>query len=110
MVVEEQRLGTALAFVIAGTRTDRVDVAAIALSLRGVLRIAVDLGGRGLHDRRPVAPCEIERIDGAEHIGEQGSNRIALIIRRRCRRREIENQRRIHVKGTANIVLDDPKT
>ena len=47
-VVEEQRLGAALALVVAGAEADRIDVAPVALRLRVHGRVAVDLGGRGL--------------------------------------------------------------
>ena len=50
VVVEEQRLGAALALVVAGARTDRVDVAAIGLRLRVHERVAVNLAGRGVED------------------------------------------------------------
>ena len=50
VIVEEQRLGAALAFVVAGARADRVDVAPIVLGLRVDGGIAVNLGGRRLED------------------------------------------------------------
>ena len=50
VVVEEQRLGAALALVVAGARADRIDVAPVVLGLRVDRRVAVDLGGRGLED------------------------------------------------------------
>ena len=69
VVVEEQRLGAALAFVVAGARADRVDAAPVALGLRVDRRVAVDLAGRGLEDPRPasawrdpsmlIAPCTL---------------------------------------------------
>ena len=43
MIVEEQRLGAALALVVAGARTDRIDVAPVVLGLRVHRGIAVDL-------------------------------------------------------------------
>jgi hypothetical protein len=43
VIVEEQRLGGALAFVVAGTQTARIDVAPVFLGLRMDGRVAVDL-------------------------------------------------------------------
>jgi hypothetical protein len=66
VIIEEQRLGAALAFIIAGARSDRVDVAPIVLGLWMNRGIAVNLAGRGLGIRhlsrlaRPsmlMAPC-----------------------------------------------------
>ena len=50
VIVEEQRLGAALALVIAGARADRVDVPPVVFRLRMHGRVAVDLAGRGLQD------------------------------------------------------------
>jgi hypothetical protein len=46
LVVVEQRLGAALAFVIAGARPADADEPAIVLDLRMHIGIAVDLAGR----------------------------------------------------------------
>src|SRR5690606_7068761 len=51
VVVEEQRLGRALALVVAGPGTGWIDVAPVAFRLRMHQRVAVDFGGRGLQDR-----------------------------------------------------------
>ena len=48
VVVEEQCFSTSLSFVIAGARTDRIDVAPIVLGLGMDRRVAVNLAGRGL--------------------------------------------------------------
>ena len=62
VVVEEQRLGAALALVVAGARPQRIDVAAVALDLRMHRRVAIDLAGRGLEDPR-VQPLWFERTN-----------------------------------------------
>jgi len=41
VVIEEQRLGAALAFVVAGAHADRVDVAPVVFGLRMDVRVAV---------------------------------------------------------------------
>ena len=49
-VVEEQGLGAALAFVVAGAEADGVDVAPVVFGLRVDFGVAVDLAGGGLED------------------------------------------------------------
>ena len=52
VVIEEQRLGAALAFVVAGADADRVHIAPVSLGLRMHLRIAIDLTRRGEQETR----------------------------------------------------------
>ena len=49
-VVKEQRLGAAFAFIVAGARSDRIDVAPIVFGLRMNAGIAVNLRRRGLQE------------------------------------------------------------
>jgi hypothetical protein len=42
-IVEEQRLGAALAFIITGPWPNRIDIAAIAFGLWVYIRVAIDL-------------------------------------------------------------------
>src|SRR3546814_7933320 len=62
-IVEEQGLGATLAFVVAGTRPDRVDVAPVALLLGMDARVAVDLAGRRLKDSGTEASCQFQAVD-----------------------------------------------
>jgi len=54
-VVEEQGFRATLALVVAGARTDRIDVPPIVLALRVNAGIAIDLRGRGLQNSCPKA-------------------------------------------------------
>ena len=45
VVVEEERLGAALALVVAGAQADGVDIAPVALRLRMDVGVAIDLAG-----------------------------------------------------------------
>src|SRR5690606_21305894 len=56
-VVEEQRLGAALALVVAAANTNRIHSAPITFGLGMDFRIAVDLAGAGLEDARASAFC-----------------------------------------------------
>ena len=89
MIVEEQRLGAALALVIAGARTDRVDVAPIFLRLRVDVRIAIDLARRSLEDLALQPLGEAEHVDRAVHAGLGRLHGIVLVVDRRCRTGEI---------------------
>jgi len=82
VIVEEQSLGAALAFVITGARADRIDVAAVILGLRMDRRIAIDLGGRGLEDLGPEALGKPQHVDRAGDAGLGRLHRIVLVVDR----------------------------
>ena len=79
-VVEEQGFGAALAFVVAGTRADGVDLAQVAFGLRMDFGVAVDLAGGGLKDLRASALGQPQHVDRAMHAGLGGLYRIMLIV------------------------------
>ncbi len=89
VIVEEQGLGAALAFVVAGARPDRVDVAAIALRLRMHGRVAIDLRGRGLEDLGLQPLGQAQHVDRADHAGLGRLHRIELVVDRRGRAGEV---------------------
>jgi hypothetical protein len=68
-VVEEQGLGAALAFIVAGARPKGIDVAAVVLGLRVDGWIAIDLAGRGLQYLCPDALGQAEHVDGTDDAG-----------------------------------------
>jgi hypothetical protein len=88
-VVEEQRLGAALALILAGAHTDRVDAAPIALGLRVNFRIAVDFGGRGLKDFRVHALGEAQYVDRTVDARLRRLHRVELIVDGRGRAGEV---------------------
>ena len=81
-IIKEQRLGAALAFIITGARTNRVNVAPIVLSLRMNAGIAVHFGGRGLEDFSSQSLGQPQHIDRAEDACLGGLHRIVLIVDR----------------------------
>ena len=93
VIVEEQRLGAALAFVVAGARADRIDVAPVVLGLRMDMGVAIDLAGRGLEDLRLHPLGQAQHVDGAMDAGLGRLHRIVLVVdrarrgRRGCRSR-----------------------
>ncbi len=103
-VVEEQRLGAALALVVAGARPDRIDVAPVALGLRVHGGIAVDLRGRGLQDRNPEPLGEAQHVDRAEHAGLGRLHRIELVVHRRGGTGEVVDPIHFHVERPRHVV------
>ena len=69
VIVEEQGLGAALAFVVAGADADRIDVAPIVLGLRMDRGVAVDLAGRGLEDLAASGAWRAQHVDRAMDAG-----------------------------------------
>ena len=103
-VIKKQGLGAALAFVVAGTDTDRVHVAPVAFRLRMHCRIAVDLAGRRLQDTRAGALGQAQHVDRAVHAGLGGLHRVALVVDRRCRTGQVVDPVHFHVQRKGHIV------
>src|SRR5262245_65575579 len=79
LIVEEQRLGAALAFIVAGARANWIDVAPILFHLRMNAGVAIDFRGGRLEDLCAHALGESQHVDGAMHTGYWRLHRIALI-------------------------------
>jgi hypothetical protein len=67
VIVEEQRLGAALGFVVAAVRADLVDVAPILFRLRIDGWVTVGLSRRRLDDRALQALGDAQHVDRAVH-------------------------------------------
>jgi len=80
VIVEEQRFRATLAFVAAGARPDRVDVAPIVLGLRMDRGVAVNFGSRGLENRALEPLGEPEHVDRAVHARLGRLHRIVLVM------------------------------
>ena len=89
VVVEHQRLGGALALVVAGARADRIHVAAIALGLRMHIGIAVHLAGAGVQDAGAHALGKPQTVDRTHDAGLHGLDRVVLVVPRRGRAGEV---------------------
>src|SRR5579862_2862669 len=103
-VVEEQRLGAALALVVAGARADRVDVAAIILGLGMDRGVAVDLAGRGLEDLGLHPLRQAQHVDRAGHAGLGRLDRIELVVHRRGRAGEVVDLVHLDIEREAHVV------
>ena len=104
VVVEEQRLGAALALVVAGARADRIDVAPVGLGLRMDRRVAVDLAGRGLEDPALQALGQAQHVDGAVHAGLGRLHRIVLVVDRRGRAGQVVDLVDLDIEREGHVV------
>ena len=106
-----QRLAEALRLVVAGTRPDRVHVAEVRLALRMLERIAVDLGGRCLHQDRVCGARQVERVARPQRPHLERLQRQAGVVERRGRRSQVEDhlRRADHGDRLADVVLDEPE-
>ena len=91
VIIKAERLGAALAFIIAGARPDRVHIAPIAFFLRMNFRIAIDFRGRGLEDPRPCPLGKAEHVDGAVHRCLGRLHRVELVMDRASRAGHVVN-------------------
>ena len=107
MVVHHQAFGDALAFVVAGAHADRIDVAPVALGLRMLLGIAVDLAGRGQQDARAHALGQPQHVDRAHHAGLDGLDRIVLVVHRRGRAGEMKDAIDFEQDRLDDVVADE---
>ena len=104
VIVEKQRFRTALAFVVAGPRPDRIDVAPVAFRLRVHFRVAVDLGGGGLQDAGAGALGQPQHVDGAMHDGLGRLHRVELVMHGAGRAGQIVDLFDFHIKREGDVV------
>src|ERR1043166_10233308 len=109
MVSHSERLGVALAFVVAGTDPDRVYVPPVRLHLRMLQRITVDLRGGSEQEASTVAPGDLEHVARACGTGFEGLDRVRqIILRARERRKEI-GRASCREKGEVSVVAGSLK-
>ena len=106
VVVEEQRLGRALALVVAGAGADGIDVSPVVLGLGVHLRVAVHLGGRRREDLRPGALGQPEHVDRAVHRGLRRLHRVALVVDRRGGAGQVVDLVHLDVEREGHVVPD----
>jgi len=80
VVGEEEGFSAAFAFVVAGSVAYRIDVAPVGFRLGVDVRVAIDLGGRGLEDRDAQAFGQAQHVDGPVHAGLDGLHRVVLVV------------------------------
>ena len=106
MVIEKERFGATLAFIVAGAYTDGIDAAFIGLRLGVDFRIAIDFRGGGLEDAGFDAPGEAKAVDGSHHGSLGRLDRIELVVRRGRGAGEIVDLVDLKLKRVDNIVAN----
>jgi hypothetical protein len=103
-IVEEKGLGATLAFVVTGSRPDRIDVAPIFLRLRMDVGIAIDLRRRGLQNLGAQPLGEAEHVDGTVHTGLRRLHRIVLVVNGRGRASKIVDLVDLDIERERHVV------
>jgi hypothetical protein len=98
-----------LALVVARPGAEAVDVAVVVLALGMHGGIAVDLGRRRLHHAGAGALGELEQIQDADRIGLDRQDRIALVVPRRRRTRQIIDLIDVELPRLHDVVVDKAK-
>src|SRR5262245_35939374 len=80
VIVEEQRLGATLSLIVAGTRTDRIDIAPVGFGLRMHRRVAVYLARRRLEDATFETLGEPQHVYRPVHRGLGRLHGVVLIV------------------------------
>jgi len=107
MIIEEQGFGTSLPFVIAGTRSNTIDISPIGFRLRMDRRVSIDLGGRGLKDLGSQSFGQPEHIDGPMDVYFRGLNGVILIMNRRGRTGKIINFIHLDIEREGDVVTKE---
>src|SRR5262249_16834055 len=102
-----ERLGAALALVVAGAWTDRVHVTPVGLGLRVLLWVAVDLARRSDEDARVDLARHVEHVERAVDRGADGPHRIALVVDRRRGAGEVIDLVDLDDDGLGDVVADE---
>src|SRR3989344_4230558 len=108
-VIEKKRFGAAFALVVAGAKTDRIDIAPVTLGLWMHCGIAIDLAGRGLEGLRLHALGEPEHVDRAVHAGLGRLHRIELVVDRRSRAGQVVDLVHLDVERERHVVAQQLK-
>mmetsp|Transcript_6000 Transcript_6000/g.24330 ORF Transcript_6000/g.24330 Transcript_6000/m.24330 type:complete len:390 (+) Transcript_6000:49-1218(+) len=107
VVVKRERLRAPLAFVVARSFADGVDVAPVLLGLRVLKRVAVHLGSAGQQETRLDALRQAEHVQRADHVGLDRLHRIELVVHGRGGARQVVHLVALQQDGLHDIVSDD---
>ncbi len=107
VVVEAERLGAALALVVARADAGARGVAPVGLDLGVDERVAVDLGGGGDEDGAVGRHGELEDVVGAVDAGERGADGVVLVVDGRRGAGEVEDVVPLCVEHRRGEVEDD---
>jgi hypothetical protein len=82
-VTVSESLGDSLSLVVTSSGTNTVDVTPVVLSLRVLLGVTVDLGGRGDEESCLGSLGETEHVQGTHERGLDGLDGVVLVVGRR---------------------------
>ena len=103
-VVKKQRLGAALALVVARANANGVHPPPVVFSLGVNLGVAVHLAGGGLENARFKAFGQAQHVDGAVHTGLGGLHRVKLVMDRACGASQVVDLAHLHIQGEGHVV------
>ena len=114
-IIEKQRFRAALAFVVTGARSNRVDVVPVFLGLRVDAGTAVNLRRRGLQDFGAQALRQSQHVDGAVYAGLGRLHRVVLVVDRGGRAGQVKSSQVVDLVGfeierKRHVMPDDFKT
>src|SRR5258708_28786725 len=107
LVIVEQRLGAAFAFVVTSARACQINVTAVLLSLRMDVGIAVYLAGGRLQNAHTQALGETQHVDRSNDARLRRFNRIMLIVDRRGRASEVVDLVDLDIERKGHVVAHD---
>ena len=107
VVIEHQRLGGPLAFVVTRANADWIDASAVRLGLRMNLRISVHLTGRGMQDPRPEPLGQPQHVDRAHDRSLNRLDRVVLVVTRCGGTGEVIDLVDFSLVGIDHVVADE---
>lgn len=109
VIVEEKRLSTSFAFVVARADANWINVTPIAFWLRMDRRIAIDLARRRLENLAAEALGETKHVDGADDRCLRRLDRVVLIMDRRSWTGKVVDFVYFHIKRKAYVMTHELK-
>ena len=108
-VGEKERLGTTLAFIVAGTDAVGIDVPPVGLDLGMHFRITIDFAGGCLEDARVHPLGQTKHVCCPVDAGLDGLHGIVLIVYGGGRAGQIVDLVHFHIEGNADVVAQELK-
>ena len=108
-VGEEQGLGTALSFIVAGPYAVGIDMAPVAFHLGVHFGVSVDFAGGSLEDAGMHPLGKAQHIGRAVHAGLDGLHGIVLVVNGRCRAGKIVDLLDFHIEREGHIMTHELK-
>jgi hypothetical protein len=107
MIIEKKRLSATFSFVVAGSRTYAIDVAAVFLRLGVDCRISVYFRGGCLEYFGLDPFCQAKHVDSAVNIYFGGLNGVVLIVDGGCRACQVINFVHFNIKRERDVVAQE---